>query len=115
MTHEIISQIALAALVAGMQQIIQHYFPWGLIFRRELPRVLAYIVGTLAFMVPLTWLFVIWELGGVHASYAHLVAAWACVGASGLAVVLVRGIDWLLDRVLRSYEHEEIDDAKAEQ
>lgn len=113
MTHEIMTHIGIAALVSGMQQMIQHYFPWGLVFRRELPRVMAYIIGTLAYMVPLTCLFVYWESHQVAAHYAHLAAVWACVSASGAAVVLARLIDWALDRVLRSYEHEELDDVKA--
>lgn len=113
MEHTIIIQIALAALVGAMQQIIQHYFPWQMIFGKELPRVMAYIIGTLAFMVPLTVLFVIWDQVGCYPRLAHLAAVWACVAASGLAVIVVRGIDWILDRVRRSYEHEEMDDAKA--
>jgi hypothetical protein len=115
MTPEILSQIALAALVSGMQQCIQHYFPWGLIFRRELPRVIAYAIGTLAYIVPLTVLFIQWDKCNVTAPGIHLLALWVCVSASGAAVILVRGIDWMLDRVRRSYEDEELSDAKTGQ
>ena len=38
----------LAALVGAMQQAIQHWFPWQLFLGRALPRVAAYVIGTLA-------------------------------------------------------------------
>ncbi len=111
MSNDIIWQIALTALVGALQQGCQHYFPWGLVFRRELPRVLAYTTGTLAYLIPLTVLFLYWDRAGYTGQYAHLIALWACVIASELAVVVCRGMDWALDRIQRSYEHEELSNA----
>lgn len=114
MPSEIIKGIALAAAFGAIQQVAQHYFPWGMIFRKELPRVVAYIIGTLAYLMPLTVLFWHWDLTVFMVPrWAHLVAVWACVGASGFAVIFVRGLDWVLDRITRSFEHEERDEAKA--
>jgi hypothetical protein len=110
MPTNILLQIALAALVGAMAQGLEHYFPWGMLFRKELPRLLAYILGTLGYVVPLTVLFVHWERTlWIPPHWSHLVALWACVAASGVTVLLVRGLDWLLDRLTRSYEHEERD------
>ena len=94
---DIVTEIALAALIGAMQQVSQHYFPWPMIFRRELPRVPAYVMGTLAYLVPVTVVYAHWELSNsVLPEWAHLAALWASVVASGAAVVLVRFIDWAM-------------------
>jgi hypothetical protein len=112
MSTKVLMDIAMAALVGAMQQAIQHYFPWGLVFRRELPRVVAYIIGTLAYLIPVTVLYAHWAMIGIANNWSHLIALWACVAASGLSVILVRVVDWALERITRSFEHEERDDAK---
>jgi hypothetical protein len=95
---ELIHEVALAALIGAMQQAIQHWFPWRLVFHRELPRVVAYIIGTLGYLIPLTVLYVHWgQSGDVLPVWAHLSALWACVVASGGMVLFVRAVDWLLD------------------
>lgn len=105
---QIIAQIALAALIGAMQQAIQHWFPWRLFLRRDLPRVAAYIIGTLAYLLPLSILFIHWQQQAYPlSSYTYLAAVWACVIASGLTVLIVRAIDWGMDRITRSYEGEE--------
>lgn len=112
--NELVNGIALAAAFGALVQIAQHYFPWGLVFRGELPKVPAYIMGTLGWVLPLTVLFWGWDANLVDVSrWMHLVAVWVCVSASGLAVVLTRAIDWALDRITRSFEHEERDEAQA--
>lgn len=114
MSSELVNGIALAAAFGALQQVAQHYFPWGLVFRGELPKVPAYVMGTLGWVLPLTVLFWGWDANLVNVPrWLHLVAVWACVVSSGLAVVLVRGLDWVLDRVTRSFEHEERDEAQA--
>jgi hypothetical protein len=105
MFPDYVHQIALAALVGAMQQVIQHWFPWRLVLRRELPRVAAYIIGTLAYLVPLSVLFATWDMTSVVVpAYVHLSAVWACVVASGAAVVVVRLADWMIDMVWSSRE-----------
>jgi hypothetical protein len=105
MPTEFLSQIALAALVGAMQQVIQHYFPWRLLLRVELPRVAAYVIGTLAYLVPLSVLFALWDKTLVLVPHwAHLLAVWACVGASGAAVALVRSADWMLETAWNARE-----------
>lgn len=105
--------IAIAAAFGAVVQIAQHYFPWGLVFRGELPKVPAYIMGTLGWVVPLTVLFWAWDANLVDVPrWMHLVAVWVCVSASGLAVVLTRVIDWALDRIVQSFEQDERHEAK---
>lgn len=111
---DVVNAIALAAAFGAITQAAQHYFPWGLIYRRELPKVPAYIMGTLGWVLPLTVLFWAWDSSLVAVPrWMYLVAVWACVSASGLAVVAVRGLDWVLDRVVRSFECEERNEAQA--
>jgi hypothetical protein len=94
MISTLIHQIALAALVGAMQQAIQHWFPWKLVFGRNLHRVVAYIIGTLGYLVPLTVLFAHWDMAALYVPrYVHLAAVWSCVLASGLAVLFTRAVD----------------------
>ena len=97
-------EILLAALVGAMQQAIQHWFPWRLVFKKELPRVMAYTIGTLGYLVPVSVLYWHWDQVGTAAAYMHLVALWSCIVASGMAVVITRAVDWLLDDVSRLHE-----------
>lgn len=97
-------EIFLAALVGAMQQAIQHWFPWRLLFKVELPRVAAYTIGTLGYLVPVSVLYWHWELAGMSVPYAHLAALWSCVIGSGVAVVITRIVDWLLDTLTKLRE-----------
>lgn len=104
-----LAQILLAALVSSLQQAVQHWFPWRMLLRRDLPRVAAYVIGTLAYLVPLTILFLWWEQATASVPpYLHLLAVWACVGSSGAAVILVRAADWFMDEMLQHQEEKEL-------
>jgi O-antigen ligase len=97
-----------AAVIAALIQLIEHWFPWRMLIGRELPRVAAYALGVLGFMAPLSVLFIDQQAWGA------LLAVWAVVVASGMAVMSAYAADWVMDRVRRSYEHEELSHAKAE-
>jgi len=112
MSESIVIGIALSALVSALVQTVSHWFPWRLVLGRELPRVWAYIVGVLGFLLPVTVLFWRWDAAGLMEAWAHLVALWACVLASGLAVVLAYAIDSVANRVRLSHELEELYEAK---
>lgn len=106
--------VSLAALVSALIQLVSHWFPWRVALGRDLPRVWAYVVGVLGFLLPVTGLYWYWDAAQVSDAWIHLIGLWVCVAASGLAVVLGYRIDWLLDRVRRSYEQEERDEARKE-
>ena len=99
--------ILLTAVVAGLIQAIEHWFPWRMILGKDLPRISAYTLGVLGFALPLSALFSYWQF------WSALAALWSVIVTSGCAVALAYGIDWLLDRVRQSYEHEEMDNVKA--
>lgn len=101
--------IFVTALICGLIQMVQHWFPWRMALGGELHRVLAYVLGVLGIVLPLTVLY--WNLEQTRG--LHVLALWACVTASGMAVMGAYGLDWLLNRVRKSYEHEELDNAKA--
>jgi hypothetical protein len=44
----------LAAIFAVLLVGFEHYFPWRLIFRKPLPRLLSYIIGVLAIYIPVS-------------------------------------------------------------
>jgi uncharacterized membrane protein len=102
-----VASLILAALVSALIQLVQHWFPWRMVLRREtLPRIVAYILGVLGIGLPLSVLFCAWQ------SWSELLALWIVILVSGLAVILAYAIDWTLDRVRRSYEHEELSRVK---
>ena len=98
-----------AAVIAALVQLIEHWFPWRMLIGRDLPRVAAYALGVLGFMAPLSVLFV------EQQAWTELLAVWAVVAASGMAVASAHVVDWALDRIRRSYEHEELINAKTRQ
>lgn len=107
--------IALAAVVSALIQLVSHWFPWRLVLGRNLPRVAAYVVGVLGFLLPVTGLYWYWDAHQVMAAWLHLVALWACVSASGLAVVLGYAIDCIANRVRLAQELQELYEAREEE
>lgn len=112
MSETIVIGIALTALVSALVQALSHWFPWRLVLGYELPKVAAYTIGVLGFLLPVTVLFWRWDVVGLMVAWSHLVALWACVLASGLTVVLAYAIDTVANRVRMSHELEELNEAK---
>ena len=101
--------ILLTMILSWLLLWVEHWFPWRLMFRKELPRLLAYIMGVLALHAPTTVLFIFWARSAVDVShYGHVIALWSVTIAGGLAVLSAYGIDWLLDRLARSTELREL-------
>ena len=73
--------ILVAALIAGLAELALHWLPWRLLLGRELPRVAAYVLGTLAIVLPLSGLFAMWG------NWLQAAALWAVVVSAGLAVL----------------------------
>ena len=99
----------LAALIAVLLQAVEHWFPWRMVLARDLPRIPAYILGVLGVALPLSGLYWCWG------AWMELVALWVVIIAAGLSVMGAYAIDWTLDRVRQSYEHEERYDAQNKQ
>lgn len=105
--------VGLAVLAAVLLLLVEHWFPWGMMMGRELPRLWAYVLGVLAMFLPLTGLLWAWDVRGVVIRGWMVIAAmWLVVISSGLAVALAWGIDdWLdlrLDREVAEGEREVI-------
>jgi len=95
-------EIAITAFVAGLLLLVEHWLPWRMIFKRDMPRVLAYILGVLAMALPLTALLVRWR------EYDALAALWAVIVFSGLSVMGAYLVDWLLGKVVLASELSEL-------
>src|SRR5689334_5648918 len=102
-------QIFITALIAALLQWVLHWFPWRMLLRRDLPRLLAYILGMLGIILPVSGLFIYQQ------AWNSLIALWAVVIASGVATVKAYGLDWLLNRITLSYESQELEHAKTGQ
>lgn len=76
-----------------------HYFPWRMFLRgKELPRLVAYVLGVLGLMVPFSaWL---WQRGEVDV----IKVLWMVIGAGGLTVMALYGLDRWLDLEMRNIE-----------
>ena len=76
-----------------------HYFPWRMLLKgRKLPRLAAYTLGLLGMMVPLSvWLW----LSGEH---EVIKALWLVIGASGLMVFALYGLDHYLELIMKDIE-----------
>ncbi len=102
-----IFEIVITVLLSALLQLLLHWFPWQMIFRNGLPRLLAYSFGMLGILLPFSGLMILWQ------EWSALVALWAVVVASGLAVIKAYGLDWMLNRVRLSFESQEREDADA--
>lgn len=79
--------ILIISLIAAALQFAAHYFPYRRLLGRELTRIEAYVIGLLIIAGALTgWL--IWQ-----GLFTALIALWAVVVSSGLAVVAGYTID----------------------
>lgn len=79
-----------------------HYFPWRILLRgRKLPRLAAYTLGSLGMMGPFTaWL---WNTGEIEI----IRALWMVIGAAGLTVFALYGLDHYLDLIMKDIEASE--------
>lgn len=86
------SQIALATLITALILIVEHYWPWHAMLKRDLNKTLAYILGTLAIEIPFSILLVIWG------EWLVLSALWWITGVGGAVVITVNLLDRLYER-----------------
>jgi hypothetical protein len=91
----------IAALVSALLLSVLHLIPWRTWFGRELKRLEAYLSGTLAMILPVT---VLWILYG---DWNYVISLWAVVLASGVTVYLWYLVDWVADSTLQAREQAE--------
>jgi hypothetical protein len=96
-----IIEIGLAALLAALILLVEHWFPWQMLLGRRLHRLEAYVLGVLAMVLPLTGLFCVW--GEMWAA----IGLWVVIGAGGLAVMAAYAVDGALLARRRAIEAEE--------
>ena len=99
--------ILLAALFAGLGELVLHWFPWRMLLGRDLPAPLAYVTGVLAFLLPYLVLLWAWAV-----PLQVILAAIIIVCSAGAAVWGAYGLDWLLGRIRLAHELEEILDGQ---
>lgn len=105
--------IILTALIVSLLLFVEHWFPWQLMLRAELPRLAAYVLGVLAIVVPLTGLYISWWIDpGNRVKFGEVIALWAAVCVGGLSVMAAHGIDKLLKRLAHGAEMDELNDLR---
>lgn len=109
LTH--ISSILLAALIAALLLVIEHYafLPYiRSILRRDMPTLARYVLGTLAMNGTLTLLNLTVEMDTVESAAAIVIV----VTLSGLAVFACYGLDELIALISEWYETFKLEQAK---
>jgi len=92
-------------VIAFTIEAFLHYFPWRLVFKKELPRIIAYTLGVLGILLPFSaWLY---EQGYTQV----LFTLWITTVSAGASVCLWYLVDWLLERINTASEahHREIE------
>ena len=107
-----IIDIAITTLISVLTLIAEHYFPWGVMVGKQLPRITAYVLGILGLIVPLSLLYCFWLLDPPTEEWAYLAALLSVVIFGGLAVIGCYGLDWLITQVIRAKELQEILDKR---
>lgn len=103
-----VDQIVLTSLFSILVMWVEHWFPWQMVLRRQLPRLAAYVMGVLGILGPLTYLYCLWVNVPPINPWFYLIALWAIIFSSGLAVALAYLFDWVTGRVILSFELNEI-------
>lgn len=118
------SNVFVTALIAALVILVQHYFPWRLVLKRDLPRQAAYVLGVLAILVPFSYLLLLWIkewsdpvgyplpagalLDAGEVLRRVIIGLWTVVLASGIATLGAYLLDWLLERVALAGELAEL-------
>jgi hypothetical protein len=81
-----------------VSEVALHYFRWREVLQgHELPRLMAYGLGSLGLMLPFTW----WLALNNPAKAEIIRVLWMVMMAGGLSVVLCWGLDWIVDLMWR--------------
>ena len=106
---ETVGQVVLTCVLAGLVELVEHWFPWRLLLRgRDLPVVVRYVLGVAGFLAPLSLL-----VGGAFGDFSMrggmlVVVMWCVAGSAGVAVGAAYGVDWVLETAARVREGEEL-------
>jgi hypothetical protein len=95
-------EILIVGLIVFLIEFGEHYFPWKLLLRKRLPRVVAYMIGVLGLVLPLGGLFIWWQ------AWECLIALGVVIGCGGGAVLLGYGLDHAMKRITLASELEEL-------
>lgn len=93
-----------AGVISFLLVMVEHYLPWRGILRKDLPRLQAYILGTLAMAVPfgvMIALFPLWERFEIILYFCIVVVS------AGLGTFLSYHLDHLVSTRNRADESEE--------
>lgn len=92
-----------AAAITLLSVLVVHYLPWQLMLGRPLPRILAYILGTLAIAVPTSMLGTMLQMAGADL----LRWLWMLCLVGGLGTLSAHGLDSYLVHRARAVEGEQ--------
>lgn len=91
--------IFLAALIAALLLVIEHYVPWfRAINHGKLHPIANYVLGCLALFVPYSALLVVWDHLGIFTPWVAVIALWIISISGGVAVVACYAADRYIER-----------------
>jgi hypothetical protein len=93
------TEVLLAAVVSGLIAMLQHWSPWNELLGHKLPRLAAYVLGTLAIIIPACAAIVLGNLAG----WLAVMTLVGCTVAAGLGTVMGYLVDvWVIERAERA-------------
>jgi hypothetical protein len=101
-------EIFITGFVIIILLALEHYFPWELIFKRKLPRLIAYIIGVLGLAIPLSMLYWYWVIKPPENVYAYILALWCIVISGGISVIGSYILDVILLKIRLADELKEL-------
>lgn len=96
--------------IPALTMLFAHYFPWGRVFGRELPRPAAYSIGLATILITVTGT---WWATAEPSSLVVVLWFWAAATSAGLATGLAYLIDSAVERNHR--KDDEIERLRAQQ
>ena len=98
------ADIFITTLIAVLTLISQHYFPWRLALKRDLPRTAAYTMGTAALVVPLAVLYASWAIHPPAWGFAFLAALLSVTIFGGMTVFSIYALDSVMIKFAQADE-----------
>jgi hypothetical protein len=83
--------ILAATLITALLLLVEHWFPWRQLVKREMDLLARYVIGTLGLLVPFAILLASWQ------QWQALIALASIVVAGGLSVMGAYAVDGWID------------------
>jgi hypothetical protein len=100
--------VIVIGMITGALELVAHWFPYRRLFHHEMPRLVAYTIGTVLMLTPACVYL------GIKGLWDALIVLAAAVFFSGAAVVIGYGIDMVAEHRDRAEHIEKLEELHRE-